>query len=204
MWYFRGWTQWHSIAIVIAELGCSTNKLFATSAWAVLDPILAHWDQVYKHKRDEPAWDHVNTLIERARGMRQHNLVAKISSNEVPIHVPAAAQATNDPVLQTIMPDSQRAPLPQSGSVNGFADANANVQSLHDIHWNAQLLSNQPPVNTPIHTGCAPTMVGFEGDFGSFDGLDDIDFSAFDAVFGDITWENSSFSTDFSVEMLNS
>ena len=60
LWYFRGWVQWHAIAIVIAELGGNKNQQFVQSAWTVLDPILADWNRVYKAKRDEPAWELVN------------------------------------------------------------------------------------------------------------------------------------------------
>ena len=47
-------------------------------------------------------------------------------------------------------------------------------------------------------------MTGFENtDFGSLDGMDNIDFSAFDAVFGDPAWDVSSQSTDLNMEAFN-
>ena len=49
-------------------------------------------------------------------------------------------------------------------------------------------------------------MVGFEGNdggFGALEGLDNIDFSAFDAVFGDMSWDLSSQSTDWSMDGFN-
>ena len=41
-------------------------------------------------------------------------------------------------------------------------------------------------------------------DFGHIEGLDNIDFSAFDAVFKDMAWDFSSQSTDANFEHLHS
>jgi hypothetical protein len=59
-------------------------------------------------------------------------------------------------------------------------------------------------LDIPFQTGCAPTMHGFDGaDFGYIEGLDNIDFSAFDAVFKDMAWDFSSPSTDANFEHLH-
>ena len=71
VWYFRGYVQWHSLAIVVAELGWSRDDKFVTMAWNVLDDILVEWDTLYQTKKDDPAWTHVNDSIQRARKLRQ-------------------------------------------------------------------------------------------------------------------------------------
>ena len=58
--------------------------------------------------------------------------------------------------------------------------------------------------SVPFLTGCAPSMDGLDvADFGYIEGLDNIDFSAFDAVFKDALWDFSSPSTDQNVEYFN-
>ncbi|KAF2769757.1 hypothetical protein EJ03DRAFT_242113, partial [Teratosphaeria nubilosa] len=70
-WFFRRYVQWHSLAIVVAELPRIKDRSFTLSAWAVLDPILANWDKTYASKKGEEAWEHVHALIEKAREMRK-------------------------------------------------------------------------------------------------------------------------------------
>ena len=62
---------------------------------------------------------------------------------------------------------------------------------------------NQAKLDVPFQTGFAPVMFEFQEDFGSFHELENIDFSAFDAVFGDTSWEFSTPNTDWSMETLN-
>lgn len=202
LWYFRSWTQWHSLAIVVAELGWSTNKNFIDHAWAVLDPILTRWDKIYSLKRDEPAWDHVNALIERARQMRQKTIQSKQAapSDDTQTTLQYATPIQSGPQLATSN-SNEGTVIRQSGSHVNMDHAN----TVQPQAWDSDSgqFSSLPAVDIPFQTGCAPAMVGFEGDLGSFDGLDNIDFSAFDAVFGDSTWEISSPNTDWSMESLN-
>ena len=196
LWYFRGWVQWHAIAIVIAELGCNKSQQFVNAAWAVLDPILADWDKVYKAKRDEPAWEHVNTLIERARQMRR-----QIPPQQQIQPTPTSLQ----PAFRNL-PESQVVPAsnvlyPTSMEQTVSAGLNASTQGF-DLNQNQFPVSGS--VDTPFQTGCAPMMTGFENvDFGYLDSLEDIDFTAFDAVFGDATWDFSSQSSDPTMETFN-
>lgn len=191
-WYFRGYMQWHSVAVVIAELGRSTNAAFANNAWAVLDPVLRTWDETFKGKRGENAWEHVNALIERAREMRRKNLLGQrgqaaqgasaYHAGEQHIEAPIGmAQQT----LPVAWPPSQP---PQPAGSNTL-----------DPTWSSD--SYTPHIQQPPHppaetftTGCATHMPGLDDStFGlsEFDSLENIDFSAFDAVFGDTTWDSS-------------
>lgn len=210
-WYFRGWVQWHSIAIVIAELGGNQNRQFVNTAWAVLDPILDGWDKVYRIKKDEPAWEHVNMLIERARQMRRQVPAAKQSLQHAPN--PSQALISNMiPMAQTIPQDSlstlQTPGVWQAKSWSSF-DMLDTVNPQFEQPYNPQQLSAPPTgamgVLPPLETGCTPEVHGLDNtDFGYIEGLDSIDFSAFDAVFGDTAWEYSSPSTDLNMESMNS
>lgn len=181
-WYFRGYVQWHSIAIVVAELGWNDNAQFVDTAWQVLDPVLADWDAMYKMKRDEPAWDHVNALIERARLLRRQKKAQKDKgrSRYNPSPEEFRRQACASPInAQAIMP------MQENGStyVPYYGD---NTQ--HTSSTTPQ--SNSIP--TPGSHPCAgpSALMNFDSNFSpNFDGLDNIDFNAFDEVFGSGTWD---------------
>jgi hypothetical protein len=66
-WFFRDFVQWHSLAIIIAELGQSRSEEFRDAAWEVLEPVLQGWDEVFEGNKADPAWGYVNDLIQRAR-----------------------------------------------------------------------------------------------------------------------------------------
>lgn len=129
VWYYRGWVQWHSIAIVIAELGGNKNQLFVNTAWAVLDPILLDWDQVYRAKRDEPAWTHVNALIERARQMRRQ------------LPLPGVHESRNSVQKQSIPSQvhtqvPQREPIPTARSIQ--TQASGVMGLVPDAAWQSE------------------------------------------------------------------
>ncbi|KAK5164642.1 uncharacterized protein LTR77_009848 [Saxophila tyrrhenica] len=180
-WYFRGWMQWHAIGTLIAELGYSKNMQFVNNAWAVLDPILADWERVYEAKRDEPAWEHVNTLISRAREKRQ----------QVPVQHDNAQQSAS--ILSapghTAVPTAVFSTLWQD---NWGQPDNTSAPQQKASHPHAG-----PASSAPQSMGCAPIMPGQDWDFGYMDGMPEIDFSAFEGVFGDTAWDFSSPSTDF-------
>ena len=189
-WFFRGYVQWHSLAIVVAELGHSANRQFTQSAWAVLDPILVDWNKLYQARRGEPAWDHVNTLIERAKHMRHHakpgngpprNQQPPDMANTIPIAQSAPTTATPTTMKQYTrdhsllndtlenIPRAASAITPQRVSISYTLDESSSFQ--------------------PAVFSCAPTRMEFDTDFGMFEGLDQIDFGAFDSVFGGSAWE---------------
>ena len=202
-WYFRGWVQWHSIAIVIAELGGNKNQNFVNAAWAVLDPMLMDWDNVYRVKKDEPAWEHVNTLIERAREMRRQMLERQVQESIVPD--PSAPLNSNQATSQSLqMGDLSNYDRMWQSDWTPFSSRGAPLPSFHPPSFDQQQLSPPDSDQASFQTGGAPTVQGLVGaDFGYIEGLDDIDFSAFDSVFGDTAWDFSSPSTDFNVEMMN-
>lgn len=211
-WYFRGYMQWHAVAIVIAELGRSTNPAFANNAWAVLDPVLRTWDETYKQKRDEPAWDHVNALIEKARGMKRKTLPAR--SHKAPAGaIPSApeTQSADQQADGSLYPPTAYQPPPSTPwpappdnttlaptTVSFFPNFHNPLQ--HHQH-NQQEYASQPSIHECCGNGFIPTTMQCENGLGlgDFDSLENIDFSAFDAVFGDNTWDSSP-SMDFAWE----
>lgn len=199
-WFFRDYVQWHSLAIVVAELGRSTNKQFTTVAWAVLDPILADWDRLYGMKKDEPAWHHVNMLISRAK-QKRYQCESGISVENSPVQ---ASDNHHSRISEHPYPDVGFNRTHQS--LAGVQDANATGQQ-----WTQPPGSTIPHQQQQFHSsdtssaaqpqacGCAPTAWDFGAGLGSFDGLDQIDFRAFDAVFGGTGWEFPSQGADFSM-----
>lgn len=190
VWYFRGYVQWHSLAIVVAELGCSSNIEFTDMAWQVLDPVLSDWDAIYKTKKDEPAWEHVNTMVQRARRVRQrrHTHPSKAKRprqgepgrrlqeqpTELPIHRSVKMEALQTPgytTYSTIPVDRNNAIEPHHSHIQQF-----------DQHSTPD---NQPPGPLTGHGG----MVDFNIDFDTLDAFNEIDFSAFDQVFNSESWE---------------
>lgn len=168
---------------MISALAWSTSRDFVEGAWRILDPILAKWDKVYNMKRDEPAWDHVNALIERARQMRRKHF---------PKEDKAATTAAAMPIQQ-VAPAESPASLPLNGTLGLMPSETVTnsidtAQQYQPAPFNPPQLSNLLTPSVPFQTGCAPTLAGLEGDFGFLDDLQNIDFSAFDAVFGDSSW----------------
>ncbi len=178
-WFYRGWVQWHAIAVVIAELGHNTDHQFVDNAWAVLDPILTIWDSVYKVKQDEPAWEHVNTLIERARQKRQQ------LPSQSRTHAATARPAFEGGRQDDLYANSNTGTVAGTPSIAVFGAA--------ALPWRASIGDN-PPVQGPI-----PGMPGLDSDFSFMEGWDGIDLSAFEGVFGDVAWDFSSPSTDWSM-----
>ncbi|KAK5736328.1 hypothetical protein LTR17_007492 [Elasticomyces elasticus] len=182
-WFIRGYIQWHSLAIVVAELGRMKNKDFTISAWAVLDPILADWDRMYLNKKGEAAWDHVHALISRARQVRD-----RVDDNARP--APHVCRG-----LRT----------PDAGCSGGTWDR---PPSFADMPAISELQGVQQQVPTPRSSESGNAQQGswdqsagwdYNVDIGGFDGLDgfdQIDFQAFDAVFGGDGWQFPSPETD--------
>lgn len=213
----------HSIAIVLAELGGNNNQHFVNTAWAVLDPILADWNRVYHAKKDEPAWTHVNALIEKARHLRQQVPDTPSSKSQEVTSDQNVSTNAKDGARQKPHQDAGHSQIPQSSAMGLVPDlawhswspssSSATIvpqyqQSSHPTPTQQEFQTFAPPmisnIDVPFQTGCAPVMHGFESaDFGYIDGLDSIDFSAFDAVFKDMAWDFSSPSTDANFEQLN-
>ena len=216
--------QWHSIAIVIAELGGNKNQPFVNTAWTVLDPILADWDKVYRAKKDEPAWVHVNALIEKARQIRRQIPQVEehqIMSNQLGTdNIQTRASPYYSQISRTNRtPGSGVIGLVPNGawssawdSSNGFNMASETMMSQYQPPEESTPIQQQyqavsapmmSDIDIPFQIGCAPAMPGFDyTDFGYIEGLDGIDYAAFDYVFKDMAWDFSSPSTDAYVENL--
>ena len=217
--------QWHAVAVVIAELGRSTNKVFADQAWAVLDPVLRSWDEVFKQKRGEVAWEYVDGMIARARENRRKGVLGE---GEGGVGVPeaqaveqqaAGAGAWDPPSAYPAAPpapwpgapqQSQPTDLPLGSSTLPF------LPSFHTTTWQARTLqpsqqkvpppppahpTNPNTYNNALSTACIPPSMpdlSFSDmnptagayDIADFDSLEEIDFSAFDAVFADLDGGN--------------
>ncbi|KAK5119804.1 hypothetical protein LTR85_007130 [Meristemomyces frigidus] len=204
LWFFRGYVQWHSLAIVVAELGHSSNKQFAHSAWAVLDPILADWDRMYQSKKDEPAWEHVNTLIELAKQKRHNNAKrAKVTARKT--EQPSARATEVQPAAdfpyhtQSTM-TLQYAPRADMASDLSFDYQKASALSTPQQAPTPYSLDYQG-LSQPATFSYIPPAPEFDVDFGTFDGWDQIDFQAFDAVFGGVGWEFPSPIAEFGMEI---
>ncbi|KAK3679751.1 hypothetical protein LTR78_000127 [Recurvomyces mirabilis] len=200
-WYGRGYVQWHSLAIVVAELGRIKNKVFASSAWAVLDPILADWDTLYSQKKEEPAWVHVNALITRARQLRDADVrPTKDSGNTAELSSDHATSMTSNPSKQSrpSVPNSYT-PAGSDMSTNQKLTDPAFLPDIYDLSAPGALAFAAQQEMTPLslheqdghYSGFSidPPAFDMDMDLASFDQLDHIDFSAFDAVFGGDLWD---------------
>jgi len=229
-WFFRAYVQWHSLGIVVAELGRSSNRQFTTSAWAVLDPILADWDRIYQKRKDEPAWDHVNALIERAKEMRLQSVktpAAKIThrpKSDAPLPSrppPQKVQRTNDsasvapPPPPALVPTTYIAQQPAPAAAPSYATppmqgATPEMAAQEILTPSSMDAGPSGGANNTItnnnnnhfaYPAYTPPMMGFDSSLGTFDTLEDIDFSAFDAVFGSANWEFPSPLAEFNMEV---
>ena len=185
IWYFRGYVQWHSLAIVVAELGCSTNVEFTDVAWQVLDPVLSDWDAMYKTKKDEPAWEHVNMMIERARHVRRRRHSHQNKMKRVRQNGP-----NNQPQEQS--PPQAAVPINQAHGYTTYSTIpidHTNAMQPHHGHMQqpdqSSTPGSQPSGPLTGHGG----MMDFNIDFDTLDAFDNIDFSAFDQVFNSESWE---------------
>ncbi|EMC93897.1 hypothetical protein BAUCODRAFT_124644 [Baudoinia panamericana UAMH 10762] len=182
-WFFRGYVQWHSMAIVVAELGRSTNVEFSNTAWAVLDPILGDWERMYATKAGEASWEHVNTLIVRAKYQRQQ-LLSRSIPDIAP--TPASQLLNGDGAVQHGV-DAASSNLQQAVDI-GLAKSSLPVsvsmlQHIPALPFQSGTTSSEDPT-----LSCAPTAMDFELDFSTLNDCDMIDFQAFDAVFGN-AWD---------------
>lgn len=200
LWFFRGFVQWHALAIVVAELAHSTSPRFARSAWAVLEPLLQFWEQVYETKHGDAPWDHVNSLIQRSRDAYRLNTKAR--------SLPIAAQPNSaNPIAA--QEESQRGQshrnvdhnqlrtnyihatptfsLQQSGAQNH------EMPSMGDHGVSTERHSiNDPYPDLADQYSCASGLAGFDIDIGSFDFdlfPESVDFDALNAVFASQDWE---------------
>ena len=199
LWYFRDFVQWHSLAIVVAELGRSNNVHFSEAAWAVLDPILIIWDQLYDTNRHDPPWQYVNQLIEKAKQMRQQNVQNRPNTAQFP------AQALH--VSDHVSPSDQDLTSDELLASSYFGGSAMNSSSGPYLTISGQ----EPRLHTPQSgicsmaqpqdgSACVPPMDGLSDDFGSL-GTPEIDFDALNAVFASPSWVLAGPFGDFDMDL---
>lgn len=202
LWYFRGFVQWHCLAVVVAELGWNPNQSFSNTAWAILDPMLADWDAVYESKKEEPAWHYVNSIIERARSLRRQSrphaatksTVIKFGQTPDVCMLSDRAASTNTPAMTTY-------PIRTATNTAAMQSYAAHVPQTQHRQREILGFQQQPPtrfqqthmpqyqtVDSYENTPYAVTGASNSFDFGGVNGFDDIDFSAFDEVFSSASW----------------
>lgn len=150
------------------------------------------------------AWEHVNALISRARGMRGKGVdsssrpgtgVSEFAPGCSTAEQRASGAHCEGPADQPRLPPAQ--PTTAAASTTGHhVVPNAISLPTHFITTpqHQQLTQQEPRLQQPVPLGAhAPAMPDLDDNFGlaDFESLENIDFSAFDAVFGDATWDNS-------------
>lgn len=167
-WFFRGYNQWHSLSIIIAELSWTQNQPAADEAWSILDVMLEDWDKIYERRRGESAWDHVNTMIARARHLRR-------------LHLPTTLQESSS--VQTQAEIYQH--LGDSSRTSASLVQGVNIAPSKHHAFPSDFGSNEDDQNTITQP---QALNGLALDNGTLPLLDDIDFAAFDTVFGNDDW----------------
>lgn len=192
VWYFRGYVQWHSLAIVVAELAWSRDENFSNMAWSVLDRLLAQWDKLYQSKKDDPAWTHVNESIQRARKARQQKRSAGAMQAENvhkrPRHdAPPIPQQTVPPPLQTNVYQQTLQHRPAS-----ISNTTMPLQSTHYVP-NAQaaipMYSDGPTPESQVSAGSGP-YEGISPVDLNIDPYAIMDWDAFNTVFTNNLWDD--------------
>ena len=212
LWYFRGYVQWQSLAIVVAELSWNSNPEFADVAWQVLDPILADWDRMYRMKRDEPHWNHVNGMIERARLLRRQR--TRHSQGPKKKQIRANKSSPNNNAANTAAQNAQPLPPPtfeepDASAAQGLAAlATTETPSFHETSTSYLPQSSATASTTQdpggLYSQTTP-MMNFDLNFSEQDvligGFDSVDFNAFDLVFGSMSWETGGLMDDVNAQL---
>lgn len=185
LWYFRNWKQWHSIAIVVAELRQSSDQCFVERALAALEPILTKWKSMYDLKQGEPAWDHVNTLIDHAR---------RVSSNVMRYqqagHLDPASARSSEPVEALSGEElDERFPLEANSITRNGTHTRSQQDCSSYLHGVTQPTGSLSAADVLLQTECTSSIFAVADDVGCINGIGEIDFRSFDTVFGDTSWD---------------
>ena len=178
LWFFRGFVQWHALAIVVAELAHSTSPRFAKSAWTVLEPLLQFWDKVYETKHGDAPWDHVNSLIQRSKDASRLSEQAR--------SLPTIAQPSAQPIVASDG-DFYRAKSNQDGAANQQVYDSAHIMlpapsqshvpphatwstaGVQDNYAGSHLQQRATNPDTAPDYACTNGLAGFDIDMGNFD-----------------------------------
>lgn len=207
LWYFRGYVQWHSLAVVVAELGWNANQNFSNDAWAVLDPMLSNWDTVYNANREDPSWNHVNDVIERARSLRLQSRTYATAARRTTVANPRPISSVDVLLGRTSSTDASagtvhpiRTTAADAAAEQYYAtpetDSHVYQRETWTPHQQQPIHFQQSPLSQHQTSGVqesnAYTSAGaVEGfDMGSSAGFDDINFNAFNEVFSSQIWNH--------------
>ncbi|USW51630.1 Putative zn(2)-C6 fungal-type DNA-binding domain-containing protein [Septoria linicola] len=184
-WYFRGYVQWHSIAIVVAELGWNRDAKFVTMAWNVLDDILLKWDDLYRTKQDDPAWTKVNDSIQRARKARPYS-AAKRPRHSAPQHQPTMPPpngVATQHVANMQQPLQHRPASISHGTVpQQYTQYPHSVQALTPAYTDGQTPESQASGGSGAYEGDSPP------DW-NFDPFTNLEFNAWNTVLTNDVWD---------------
>lgn len=218
VWYFRGYVQWHSLAIVVAELGWSRDEKFVTMAWNVLDDILGEWDSLYQTKKDDPAWTHVNESIQRARKLRKRNRLTATSEGHSQhkkprhtapptnhVHAPGPSGGGLAQSIAHLRQPLQHRPAPSSTMPQQYIQ-NAAASSYYDGHPQPYTDERSQPYNNttslknevqtsesqvpggPFGPGDEVSPMSSEGNFDD-DPFPNVNWNAYNSVFTNDVWD---------------
>lgn len=201
LWFFRGFVQWHALAIVVAELAHSTSPRFAKSAWAVLEPLLRFWDKVYETKHGDAPWEHVNSLINRSRdASRQSDQMRSTSMAEQPsTHASRSSHqdlysGQDDRSGVGIQQVNSGAPFTALDSlpVQGPQNNTSLAAGIHGMCGEPHVQSAILFPDSSIDYSCTGGLTGFDIDMGNFDfdlSPESMDLDALNAVFASQDWQ---------------
>ena len=198
LWFFRGFVQWHALAIVVAELAHSTSSRFAKSAWTVLEPLLQFWDKVYETKHGDAPWDHVNSLIQRSKeASHQSEQARSLLTVARPGTLPTApsdgdfyrAQSNLDGVANQQQYGSAHTTLRDSMPSNRATWSTTGGQ---DSYAGSHFQQGAANPDTAPDYACTNGLAGFDMDMGNFDFdffPESMDLDALNAVFTSQDWQ---------------
>ena len=92
LWFGKQYTQWHTIAVMVAELCIHTRGPMVERAWAVLDRTLEFFKQIIADSEQGMLWRPIEKLLKRAREKRAGALGTQMSDiqQKAPEHYPTA------------------------------------------------------------------------------------------------------------------
>jgi hypothetical protein len=73
-WLSSNYTQWHPLAVTLAELCVQTEGPMVERAWTVVDALFAGIEQTVADSNTGMLWSPIRKLARRARSARQHRL----------------------------------------------------------------------------------------------------------------------------------
>lgn len=73
-WFGALYNQWHSLAVMAAELCANTEGPAVDRAWSIIDPAMSHFRHSVADSEKGSLWRPIEKLLRRAREMRRRKL----------------------------------------------------------------------------------------------------------------------------------